>query len=166
VAKFRNDGNFDPKFAEFQQNVADYVEFTGGSKKSQKPIVTSMHDDGYSRKDDKKHKYTDVDFVQSDSPGFKNFAELAADDELFYVFTAEQLIKDSRTGAEILKVGPRSASGHWRAPAQEHPDKAHRPHGHQAVSSAPGSSTLNPASSVLASIRRTQRNSGGTYGDD
>ena len=71
------------------------------------PADAKMTYDRYSRRDDtlhKKYSYADTTFASNDNPGFKNSAEIAADDVIDYSFTAEQLIRNNQTKAEVCKI--------------------------------------------------------------
>ena len=110
TARFRKDDEHDPALAEFRQNAADEWEVTegpwAGSSNS-----TPMHDDKYSRADDRSgNSKSDVDFYSNDYPGWPD-ERMDDDNVLDYTFTAEQLIIDtSRGNKAIAQRGPHTAT--------------------------------------------------------
>lgn len=107
-AKFKSDAKHDPALAEFRQFVYHTIEVVAGPHKSPKVSTAPLHNDNYSRADDKgNHDITDVYFLGNDNPGPN---DLDKDDDIKYSFTAEQRIIDTSDSNKIIaKVGPHTA---------------------------------------------------------
>jgi len=108
-AKFKDDATHDPALAEFRQFAFHKIKVTSGpSADKYKPDDTSpLHDDHYSRADDKaNHDIHDVYFLSNDNPGPN---ELDKDDVIRYSFTADQRIIDISDNSVIKKLGPHTA---------------------------------------------------------
>ena len=79
-----------------------------------------MHDDNYSRADDKdgKPKLEDPGFKTNDNPGLSGLDD---DDDIDYSFTAEQLVIEGcpspcPTGAVVARRGPHTATAKGKDP--------------------------------------------------
>jgi hypothetical protein len=108
LAKFRDDSVYDPKCAEFRQNVMAVYECTAGTHKGDKADTSPMHDDHYSRNDDLKARpITSVDFESQDNPGVRK-GHTEFDDVITFSFTAEQMIIDTcqTPNKVIAHIGP------------------------------------------------------------
>jgi len=116
-AKFKNDAKHDPALAEFRQFVYHTIEVVAGPHKSPKDSSAPLHNDNYSRKDDKaNHDMNDIYFLGNDNPGPK---DLDKDDDIKYSFTAEQRIIDTSDSNKIIaKVGPHTAGITGKYPRQ------------------------------------------------
>jgi hypothetical protein len=110
-ARFKKDATHDPALAEFRQNAFHRFKVTAGPHKGQKDNNPPIHDDNYSRADDKGgNAIDDVDFVSNDNPGPAVDA-LDKDDVIDYSFTAEQMIIDTSDSNKVIeKRGPHTAT--------------------------------------------------------
>ena len=108
-AKFKNDADHDPALAEFRQSAMSTWDITAGPNKARKGTSAPIHDDHYSRADDKAgNKITDVNFYSNDNPGY---ADLNKNDDLDYSFTAEQTIVDTSQANKVIATrGPHTAT--------------------------------------------------------
>ena len=114
-AKFKSDTKHDPALAEFRQFAYHTIEVVAGPNKSPKESTAPLHNDNYSRADDKaNHDITDVYFLSNDNPGPN---DLDKDDDIKYSFTAEQRIIDTSDSNKIIaKVGPHTAGINGKHP--------------------------------------------------
>jgi hypothetical protein len=109
TARFTKDATHDPAVAEFRQNAYHTFKVTDGYNKGwEDNNGPPVHDDGYSRKDDKVNSINGDSLLINDNPGTEN---LAKNDVLDYSFTAEQMIIDTGDNNKVIaKLGPHTAT--------------------------------------------------------
>ena len=101
---FKNTNGFSQSSAEYQQLAYSSVT----APNSDLSLSTGpLHDDNYSRKDDKDGKMNDAHFSTIDSPNFTPGGyPLGYDDDIDYTFTAQQLVLDKKHGNKVVAQTP------------------------------------------------------------
>jgi len=123
---FKSGGEFNPACCEYKQNVMSLWQVTAGPHKDQHSPTSPMRDDDYSRTNadgvagksddtDGKPELTDPGFTTNDNPGWWKTDGFAADDNLDYAFTAEQIVyapgsAKCEANPEVAKRGPHTGT--------------------------------------------------------
>jgi YD repeat-containing protein len=132
--EFKAGDSFDPACCQYCQNVMTTWVIYWGPHAFDAETTAPMHDDNYSRgkivggkvvgsdDSDGNQSLSDPGFKTDDIPGFNPKAILLSPrDRIFYVFTAEQMVKETcpspcPTGSVVAKRGPHSAGAYGKEP--------------------------------------------------